>query len=86
MLLWKSITRSVNNTARIVTKQFSGQPNITSHNFRIGYISQFWHDVKNIEFVKQAVDYIKAEFTSAYVKNLSYQEIQQQMLRIHTWK
>ena len=35
-------------------KLFPSKPNIISHSFRIGYISQLWKDTKNIEFVKQA--------------------------------
>jgi len=28
------------------------KPNITSHSFLIGYISQLWKDTKDIEFVR----------------------------------
>lgn len=43
------------------------------------YISQLWHDVKNIEFVRQAVGHIKVEFTSTYVENLSDEEWKKRM-------
>ncbi len=58
------ITINVNKVMHKVSRIFSGQPNITSHSFRIGYITQLWKDTKDIEFVKQ----------SAYVNKLSDQE------------
>ena len=38
---------------RSLSKSLKDQPNITSHNFRIGYIRQLWKDSKEIEFVKK---------------------------------
>jgi len=49
------ITRDVDKVMREVSKQLPGQPNITSHNFRIGYISQLWKDTKKSEFVRQTI-------------------------------
>ena len=57
-----------------VSKIFSGQPNITSHSFRVGYITQLWKDSKNIEFVKQTIGHQNLDITSAYVNKLSDQE------------
>ena len=42
----EAITRDVNKVMRSVSKQLLGQPNITSHSFRIGYITQLWKDSK----------------------------------------
>ena len=64
---------------RSVSKQLPGQLNITSHSFRIGYITQLWRDSKDIEFVKQSIGYQKLDTTSAYVTNLSDQEIQKRI-------
>ena len=57
-----------------VSKIFPSQPKITSHSFRIGYITQLWKDSKDIEFVKQTIDYRNLDTTSAYVNKLSDQE------------
>ena len=47
------ITSHVNKVMRSVSNQLPDQPNVTSHSFRIGYITQLWKDSKDIEFVKQ---------------------------------
>lgn len=73
------ITRDVNKVMRLVSKQLPGQPNVTSHSFRIGYITQLWKDSKDIEFVKQTVGHRKLDTTSAYVNQLSDQERQKRI-------
>ncbi len=76
------ITRDVNNVMREVSKQLPGKPNITSHSFRIGYITQLWKDSKDIEFVKQTIGHRKLDTTSAYVSELSDQERQDRITNI----
>ena len=68
------ITRDVNKVMREVSNQLPGKPNITSHSFRIGYITQLWKDSKDIEFVKQTIGHRNLDTTSAYVNRLSDQE------------
>jgi len=70
------ITQDVNKVMRAVSNQLPGKPNITSHSFRIGYITQLWKDTKDIEFVKQTIGHRKLDTTSAYVNKLSDQERQ----------
>jgi site-specific recombinase XerD len=53
--------------------------NITSHSFRIGYITQLWKDSKDIEFVKQTIGHRNLDTTSAYVNQLSDQERQERI-------
>jgi site-specific recombinase XerC len=65
------ITRDVNKVMREVSNQLPGKLNITSHSFRIGYITQLWKDSKDIEFVKQTIGHRNLDTTSAYIKNLS---------------
>jgi len=72
----EAITKGVNKVMQSISKQLPGQPNITSHSFRIGYITQLWRDSKDIEFVKQSIGHQKLDTTSAYVTNLSDQERQ----------
>ena len=74
-----AITRDVNKVMREVSNQLTGKPNITSHSFRIGFITQLWKDSKDIEFVKQTIGHRKLDTTSAYVNKLSDQERQKRI-------
>ena len=76
------VTKDVNKIMRQVSKQLSDKPNITSHSFRIGYITQLWKDTKDIEFVKQTIGHRKLDTTSAYVKSLSDLERQERIKNI----
>lgn len=76
MLRRETITKDVNRIMGSVSKSLPNQPNITSHSFRIGYISQLWKDTNDIEFVRQSIGHQKMESTSSYVKELSDQERQ----------
>ena len=76
------ITKDVNKVIRSVSKPLPGQPNITSHSFRIDYITQLWKDSKDIEFVKQSIGHQKLDTTSAYVNKLSNQERQERISRL----
>lgn len=75
----ETITRDVNLVTRTVSNQLPDRPNITSHIFRIGYITQLWEDSKDIEFVKQTIGHQNLDSTSAYVNKLSDQERQKRM-------
>jgi site-specific recombinase XerD len=68
------ITTDVNKVMHKISKIFPGQPNITSHSFRVVYITQLWKDSKDIEFVKQTIGHQNLDTTSAYVNKLSDQE------------
>lgn len=72
----ETITKAVNLVTRTVSEEILGKPNITSHSFRIGYITQLWKDSKDIEFVKQTIGHRKLDTTSAYINKLSDQERQ----------
>jgi len=71
-----NITKGVKKVMRSVSKQLPGQLKISSHSFRIGYITQLWKDFKDIEFVKQSIGHQTLAITSAYLTNLSDQERQ----------
>jgi integrase len=75
----ETITKDVNKVMRVFSKQLLGQPNVTSHSFRIGYITQLWKDSKDIEFVKQSIGHRTLGTTSAYVNKLSDQERQKRI-------
>ena len=73
------VTKDVNKIMRQVSEQLPDKPNITSHSFRIGYITQLWKDSKDIEFVKQTIGHRNLDTTSAYVNKLSDQERQKRI-------
>ena len=73
------LTKDVNKVMHQVSNQLPGKPNITSHSFRIGYITQLWKDSKDIEFVKQTIGHRNLDTTSAYVNKLSDQERQKRI-------
>jgi len=74
-----AITRDVNKVMREVSNRLPTKPNITSHSFRIGFITKLWKDSKDIEFVKQTIGHRKLDTTSAYVNKLSDQERQKRI-------
>jgi integrase len=76
------LTKDVNRVMRAVSNNSLDRPNITSHSFRIGYITQLWKDSKDIEFVKQTIGHRKLDTTSAYVNKLSDQERQDRIANI----
>jgi site-specific recombinase XerD len=55
-------------------KRIEVQPKLTSHSFRIGFITQLWRDTSDIEFVKQTVGHARITTTSLYVEHLSDEE------------
>ncbi len=75
----EAITRDVNKVMQLGSKQLPDQSNVTSHSFRIGYITQLWKDSKDIEFVKQTIGHRKLDSTSTYVNQLSDQERQKRI-------
>lgn len=82
MLRRESITRLVNNVMLKISSTLPNQPNLTSHSFRAGYITQLWKDTQDIEFVKQAIGHTKVESTSSYIELLSDEERLQRMLHV----
>jgi site-specific recombinase XerD len=74
MLRRETITMDVNKVMHSVSKLLPSQPKITSHSFRIGYISQLWKDTKDIEFVRQPIGHRSLNSTSGYVNQMTDQE------------
>ncbi len=68
---------------REVSNHLPGKPNITSHSFQIGYITQLWKDFKDIEFVKQTIGHRNLDTTSGYVSEMGDQERQDRISRIN---
>ena len=78
----ETITMDVNKVTHSVSKLLPSKPNITSHSFRIGYISQLWKDTKDIEFVRQTIGHRSLNATSGYVAQMGDQERQDRISRI----
>ena len=76
------ITTDVNKIMHKVSKIFPGQPNITSHSFRVGYITQLWKDSKDIEFVRQTIGHNSLNSTSSYVNQITDEERENRISRI----
>ena len=78
----QTITMDVNKLMHSVSNLLPSKPNITSHSFRIGYISQLWKDTKYIEFVRQTIGHRSLNSTSNYVSDISNEERENIMSRI----
>lgn len=78
----ETITRDIKKVMRVVSNDMESKPNITSHSFRVGYITQLWKDTKDIEFVRQSIGHQRIDSTSSYVKDLTDQERQERTLLI----
>lgn len=61
----------INNFIKDSIKKYQGKPNILSHSFRIGYITQLWRDTSDIEFVRQTIGHARLDTTSTYIEELS---------------
>ena len=79
----ETITMDVNKVTHSVSKLLPSKPNITSHSFRIGYISRLWKDTKDIEFVRQTIGHRNLNSTSGYVSEMGDQERQDRISLIN---
>ena len=82
MLRRETITIDVNRVMHSVSNLLPSKPKITSHSFRIGYISQLWKDTKDIEFVRQTIGHRSLNATSGYVAQIGDQERQNRISSI----
>lgn len=70
----ESFTNLINKFIKQSAKEIEGQPVLSSHSFRIGFISKLWRDTSDIEFVRQVVGHAKINTISLYVEHMSDQE------------
>jgi len=82
MLGRQTITMYVNKVMHSVSNLLPSKPNITSHSFRIGYISQLWKDTKDIEFVRQTIGHGSLNSISNYVSDMDDEERKNRISRI----
>ena len=78
----QTLTISINKVMRSVSKQLQSKPKITSHSFRIGYISALWRNTEDIEFVRQTIGHQNLNSTSNYVAPIGDEERQNRILSI----
>lgn len=64
----------VNKVSRFIANYIESNSNITSHSFRIGYITSLWRGILDIKFVKQTIGHSTIDTTSRYIENLSEEE------------
>lgn len=76
----------INKFLKESVKEFPDQPNLKSHSFRIGFITELWRDTGDIEFVRQAIGHAKVNTTSSYVENLSDEERRIRMEKVNSPK
>ena len=82
----EAFTNLINKFMKDCARKMDRNPNLSSHSFRIGFITQLWRDTNDIEFVRQAIGHAKIDTTSQYVENLSEKERQDRMLEISVEK
>ena len=82
MLRRQTLTMTVNKIMHSVSNLLQSKPNITSHSFRIGYISQLWKDTKDIEFVRQTIGHSSLNSTSNYVASMGDEERENRISKI----
>lgn len=78
----ESFTNLMNQFIRNSARKMEDYPNLTTHSFRVGFITQLWKDTHDIEFVRQAIGHLNLSSTSNYVEALSEKERQQRIERI----
>lgn len=76
----EAFTNLINKFIKDCARKIDRNPNLSSHSFRVGFITQLWRDTNDIEFVRQAIGHAKIDRTSQYVENLSEKERQDRML------
>ena len=78
----EAFTNLINKFMKDCARKMDQNPYISSHSFRVDFITQLWRDTNDIEFVRQAIGHAKIDTTSQYVENLSEKEKQDRMLEI----
>lgn len=78
----EAFTSLINKFIKDYARKMDGNPNLSSHSFRVSFITELCRDTNNIEFVRQAIGHAKIDTTSQYVKNISEKERQDRRLKI----
>ena len=79
-----TLTQEINIVLENLSKNLPDNPNLTTHSFRIGFISQLWRDNNDIKCVRQAIGHERLESTSSSIENLSDEERRLRMEQIRS--
>jgi len=60
----EAFTNLINKFMKDCARKMDQNPYISSHSFRVGFITQLWRDTNDIEFVRQAIGHAKIDTTS----------------------
>jgi site-specific recombinase XerD len=71
--------RSINSFLKECCEKLDGKPNLRSHSFRLGFITQLWKDTSDLEFVRQVIGHAIIDTISVYVDDLSRKDRQERM-------
>ena len=55
VLTREAFTNLTNKFMKDCARKMDRNPNLSTHSFRIGFITQLWRDTNDIEFVRQAI-------------------------------
>ena len=59
----EAFTNLIDKFIKDCSRRMDRNPNISSHSFRVGFITQLWRDTNDIEFVRQAIGHAKIDTT-----------------------
>nr|UDP55601.1 putative integrase/recombinase protein [Schizostauron trachyderma] len=79
----EAFTTLINKFMKDCSRKMDGNPNLSSHSFRVGFITELWRDTNDIEFVRQAIGHAKIDTTSGYVTHMGDSERQYRISRIN---
>jgi site-specific recombinase XerD len=67
----ETITLNINCILKTVSEKLPDKPNLSSHSFRIGYITCLWKQTSDIEFVRQVIGHKNSSTTSLYIQDIT---------------
>jgi site-specific recombinase XerD len=78
----EAFTNLINQFIRNCARKIDSNTNLSSHSFRIGFLTKLWRDTNDIEFVKQSIGHAKIDTTSLYVEHIPDEDRKQRMENI----
>ena len=55
----EAFTNLINKFIKDCARKMDDNPNLSSHSFRVGFITELWRDTNDIEFVRQVIGHAK---------------------------
>lgn len=60
----EAFTNLIDKSIKDCARKMDDNPNLSSHSFRVGFITELWQDTNDIEFVRQLIVHTKINTTS----------------------